>query len=608
MAKPKTVSKVLLKLELKPHCNLEYVENLFNKTRPLISLGSSIIHNLYPLRVQGEKHKDRWEYSNSEELLGVLKSYCKNNPYGTTKGIYSEITDGLLKIMHNNAEVSYHNRTLPKFNNLENVLPIRIAKFTPSWSKKSDNTQYKAYNRLGSFFLKDSKLYFKLGKSIFYVATKLSKEKFQLLVNAIHGNGISIGDPSMLVKKQTKKGIRYYLHVSVSKPKPRLSDVKSKDKIRVIGIDIGISNYLAVLSCIEYDKINNTFKIINAKGIESKQFVSILDKYEEKKSKRSSAKHKEYGVKKGLILKEENKKGESLRRDYTKQIIGYVVNKIIEYAKENKADMIAFEDLKGLYKEKGRLKNLHKTLGYLYSDIQKSGIKSLDKAIDITKKKKSRRIVRIKLDIFNELKSIKDKERLLKNILKIRNRIKRTIALLSYMPYYQLLEEVKNEALWNGILFKEINARHTSITCVRCSNIDKHNRITRSLFRCSNCHFEMHADFIASINIALKGSLFVANKVRKGSKINDIIRQVISNRQERASGRMNKHDTTSPLPSEYKNSEARGVSRLTPATTPDFHMKANDGVPAKQGQTDGLTEKHLVVGVNYNAEQRGNGG
>ena len=153
----KTISKTLLKLELKPYDNLNYVENLFNKTTNLVDLASSIINNIYPLRVKGKKVKDRWKYANSKELLDILKQYCKDS-YCLTKDIRSDIKAGMLEEMHKNAEVSYHSRSLPKFSNLKDSIPIRIAKFTPSWSKESDKIQYKAYNRLGSFFMNDNKL------------------------------------------------------------------------------------------------------------------------------------------------------------------------------------------------------------------------------------------------------------------------------------------------------------------------------------------------------------------------------------------------------------------------------------------------------------------
>lgn len=583
-----TVSKVLLKLELKPVTEKDRgdIEVLYKRSNSLIDIASSIIKHVYSLQAKPKYKKERWSYDNSKELKRLLKKLTKDYKTGI-----SASSDGLLDMMHNNAEVSYHHRSFPDFTNLKDVLPIRISKFTPEWKKESGKEQEEIYRRDGNFFIDNNRLYFRIKKATFYLADKLSKERLQLLADAIHGNGITIGDPCLLVRKECKKGkvkykgkYRYFLHVSISKP-VNLDKIKAKDKIRIIGVDLGISSYLAVLSCIEYDKAVDEFKIIECKGIKSKQLINLLDRYERKKRNRTSGINKQEGVKKGLHYKITNNKGESLRVDYTRQFKGYVINRIVEYAKEMDADVIAIEDLKGLHYRKKELKKQYKSLGKLYNT---SNNKSKNK-------------------ILNE-----------------RLRIKRIQQLLSYLAYNQFKDDLKAEALWHNKDLKIVNPLYSSLTCISCGNVDKGNRITRSLFKCSKCNFEMHADFLASINIALRG-IVLLSKESSTAKGNSRITyaELILKRQVRVSRYYSKSNNSNnsntlycsnsntwhPLPMHPNNAYAKGVSHLTPASTTDLHKYGDEGVQTlRVGQTDGLPMQGLLSEANTFKEQQGNGG
>ncbi len=601
-----TITKTALKLELKYSTQNHKLEELFDRVNNIVDTAKGIIYNIYPIRVK-PKESDRQKYANSEGLSKYLSNLYKQDGYYSqySKGI-SEIASNVLKIMHYNAEESYHVRSLPEFENLKDIIPVRISKFTPSWSKESSKRQDRVYKRDGRFEIKNNELHFRLKDIDFYVANKLNKEKFQMLADAIHGNGITIGDPCLLVRRVPKKGKykykpRYFLYVSISKQfiAPQL-----QDPIRIVGIDLGISSYLAVVSCLEYSSIDKRLKIINPKPIKNKQFIKLLDKYEEEKKGRMQSLHTKEGVKKGQKFIDTNKVGESLRKDYTRQVIHYTINEIIEFARENKANIIVVEDLKGLYKEKKRLKYIKKFLGELYNKVNKNGVQALN-SIEINDKyKKSRSL---KQELVEELKHINDKKKLLKKIVERRRILTRQINLLSYLPYYQFEKELENEAKWNGIDVKKVKASDTSITCIKCCNRDKHNRITRSLFRCNVCKFEMHADSLASINIALRGLECITNVEEllklKGSRSTP-------SRQERAGGRMSEQDITSSLSMSekpYRQEELRRLNSVLESSNPN---DLDEGVHHNDGLTEGSVSvtQGLVSRTKIFDAQRGNGG
>lgn len=52
-----------------------------------------------------------------------------------------------------------------------------------------------------------------------------------------------------------------------------------------------------------------------------------------------------------------------------------------------------------------------------------------------------------------------------------------------------------------GIPIEYVNPRYTSQRCPRCGTIDRRNRKTQALFRCTNCGFQHNADYVASVNL-----------------------------------------------------------------------------------------------------------
>lgn len=72
------------------------------------------------------------------------------------------------------------------------------------------------------------------------------------------------------------------------------------------------------------------------------------------------------------------------------------------------------------------------------------------------------------------------------------------------LPHGKLFNDLENKAKWNGLFISQISAYHTSIRCSACGYKDSKNRVSRSLFKCKACSWQMNADLNASINIALK--------------------------------------------------------------------------------------------------------
>lgn len=70
---------------------------------------------------------------------------------------------------------------------------------------------------------------------------------------------------------------------------------------------------------------------------------------------------------------------------------------------------------------------------------------------------------------------------------------------------------------------KDVRAAGTSITCPKCGNYNKENRLTRDTFKCKVCDYTEHADIVGAINIAGKFINFEAikTKLKKGKPMPD---------------------------------------------------------------------------------------
>jgi hypothetical protein len=188
---------------------------------------------------------------------------------------------GLADLMHSNAENAYKHRTIPNMRRrLINVMPIRVSKrpLPENRRNKDKRNDDKPYERDTAFIFENGKIMFRIGrgkhKVVFNIATRFNDaDRLGMLIDAIKGkNNLTIGDPCYLVRKYTDNGYRYYIMVSISKnidKKALYERISNKNKIRIVGIDSNISKYIATMFCIEVDKENKTYKLINAKGIDS---------------------------------------------------------------------------------------------------------------------------------------------------------------------------------------------------------------------------------------------------------------------------------------------------------------------------------------------------
>ena len=52
-----------------------------------------------------------------------------------------------------------------------------------------------------------------------------------------------------------------------------------------------------------------------------------------------------------------------------------------------------------------------------------------------------------------------------------------------------------------GVEVFEVNPKNTSRTCLECGYIDKRNRRSQAEFKCIECGFSAHADYVAAENI-----------------------------------------------------------------------------------------------------------
>jgi hypothetical protein len=396
----------MLKLELKGDTNnhnLKLLDDIFNEYGLLVRISNSFVYHVYPCyaRITGQEKlerlneliksfdkkaiiktkrrknkedqqeeeqtitEDKHQYTHSNHLKTLLhrfikyakKYYCIDAKYA-----YLEMQGGLADLMHSNAENAYRHRTIPNLRGLSNVMPIRVSKIPlPENRKNKDKDEY--YQRTAEFIFNNNngKIMLRIGgKSnglTFKIAERFNEiERLCMLIDAIQGkNNLTIGDPCYLVRKDTDNGYRYYIMVSISKNvdvKALYETMKNKNKIRIVGVDSNISKYIATMFCVEVDKENKTYKLINAKGIDSKNYINAVKKYEEEKSKLQQGRMKgKKQKKKGSRYKEKedytirNRFGDSKREDLRRQLIGYICNQIVEFADKNNADIIVIEDL-----------------------------------------------------------------------------------------------------------------------------------------------------------------------------------------------------------------------------------------------------------------------
>jgi len=662
----------MLKLELKGDPNsLKFLDNLFNEYGQLVRITDSFIYHLYPYyanitkqeklerlnklirsmerkairerkdkgkkrnyplsylfkwlfegKINNSNEEDKHTYTHSEHLKTLLYTFIKHAKkyYGIdAKYAWLEKQGGLADLMYSNAENAYKHRSIPNLRGFSYVMPIRVSKRPLAENRRNkDKDEY--YQRTAEFIFNNGKIMLRIGSKsnglTFKIAERFNDiKRLAILIDSIQGkNGFTIGDPCYLVRKYTDNGYRYYIMVSISKNvdvKALYEAMKNKSKIRIVGVDFNISKYIATMFCVEIDKGNKEFKLINAKGIDSKDYINAVKKYGEEKSKLQQGRMKgKVNKKKVSRYKEKedytirNRCGDSKRIDLRRQLIGYICNQILEFANENNADIIVIEDLKGLNRELKTLRIIKKELGRLYNYVNSKGNNAIDDKINESKKykNKTRRPLLELLSKINEYSNNKDRIKVAKYILKQRHLIEKRIFLLSMMAYYQFKQELDVEALWNGKLLYIINPQYTSQECLGCGHINKLNRITQRMFKCIKCNFEMNADFNASANIALR----FATKILK-----------LNLKQGESSSMMTVTNATTPLHASINAGSKLGVvtnnTDGSVAATMSGVANIIQGCDESRslfmrGQTKQSCSAKRLVTLDEFIEKRGNGG
>ena len=71
--------------------------------------------------------------------------------------------------------------------------------------------------------------------------------------------------------------------------------------------------------------------------------------------------------------------------------------------------------------------------------------------------------------------------------------------------WFEFRRQLAYKLAWLGGTLLVVPPNYTSQTCSRCGCVDKQNRPTQALFKCTACGFEANADFNAALNILAAG-------------------------------------------------------------------------------------------------------
>jgi len=71
--------------------------------------------------------------------------------------------------------------------------------------------------------------------------------------------------------------------------------------------------------------------------------------------------------------------------------------------------------------------------------------------------------------------------------------------------WFEFRRQLEYKLKWNGGRLIAVSPRNTSITCPRCRNIAKENRLSQSQFQCVACGFQENADLVGALNVLRAG-------------------------------------------------------------------------------------------------------
>lgn len=359
-------------------------------------------------------------------------------------------------------------------------IPIRVTKTTSQGKKYERNLRIEEIGSPEKVILAvvanlGDKLHRR--RTVCYVTSESEREPFRTIRAALKGEGVFLGDPSILVKREG----RYFLHLSATR-----EPEEHRNKRRILGVDLGISGPIAAMFAIEVKKgvrkkepVWGDYTLIKSNTIASDEFRRMWFELLRKRAKRMSRAMKGTGgATSGQRFAEVTALGDSLHSERSKQFVYRVVNQTLGMAEELGCGAVAFESLRSFRGVLHGKKKYAKTLGIRYNWCLKHGKQA-------------------------------EAAELLQKIREVKKQIK----LLQALPWGRFAEDLKSEAEWRGIRAIPVKAAGTSTACPRCGNASKENRRGRG-FKCTGCGFSMQADLLAALNIAVSGYV----KLKKARK------------------------------------------------------------------------------------------
>jgi len=475
----------------------EYLLRLFDENRKLVE----VIYNVM-------------KYYGYREISceGVTSKHCPTRIRRLIKtcirgrGIFSEWKSALIDLQIDKVWESFvgtylAHKKMPSekiIDSLANVVRVRISKVARSG---------RFYKRMITLMEHNDCIIaeINIGKSREVISILGTKKYLKRIMDAVNGEGLLLGDPVELIRFND----RIFLHL------PLIKNVKLDAKHeRVVGVNLSFAEYFLV--AVAYDLKRN--EVVGVLKIPLKELRRLRDLQDIIQRRRTRAFRKVRGrigneyyrairnykkrllklVKRGrlnyddllliprpvrwLLPFEHNPKralkvregraeykvaprdrlGRSVWRWESRYLVYSYVNRLVDFARKYGCTLIVCKNLRGLKQWVLQLKRESRRLGTLYNKTRDYGALIRKRGID------------------------------------------RVVKVLARFPYRVFLDDLRTEAMWHGIAVKLVSPRGVSTTCPNCLYNDRRNVVEGGVFVCQKCGYKDRADFVASMNIALK--------------------------------------------------------------------------------------------------------
>lgn len=475
----------------------EYLLRLFDENRKLVE----VIYNVL-------------KYYGYREISceGITTKHCPTRIRRLIKtcirgsGIFSEWKSALIDLQIDKVWESFvgtylAHKKMPSekiIDSLANVVRVRISKVARSGRFYKRMITISEYN---GYLIAE----INLGKSRGVTSILGTKDHLKIIMDAINGEGLLLGDPVELIRFND----RIFLHL------PLIKNVKLDAKHeRVVGVNLSFAEYFLV--AVAYDLKRN--EVVGVLKIPLKELRLLWDLQDIVQRRRTRAFRKVRGrignkyyksirsykkrllklAKRGMIgyddllliprpvrwllpfkhnpkralkMREERSEytiaprdrlGRSIWKWRSRYFVYSCVNRVVDFAEEHGCTLIVCKNLRGLKQRVLQLKRESRRLGKLFNETRNYAVLGRKRKID------------------------------------------RMVKILARFPYGTFLEDLRTEAMWHGIAVKLISPRGITTTCPKCLHNDKRNVAKSGLFVCQKCGYKDDVDFISSINIALK--------------------------------------------------------------------------------------------------------